>query len=232
MNCIWGGMMLVGIVYGILTGEVDALSEAMLSSAKEAVALCVTMFGIMALWSGLMEIAREANLIRAISKRLRPLLRFLFPDIPEGHPALEHIATNCVANVLGLGSASTVYGLKAMEALEALEEERRTQEDAWSEETCRTKGMIDSPDSAPSEMKQPCRAVPRGTASNEMCTFLILNISSLQLIPVNIIAYRSQYGSVNPTAIVGPGIVATAVSTGVAVVFCRLMNKKCKKKNY
>lgn len=68
----------------------------------------------------------------------------------------------------------------------------------------------------------------RGTASNEMCTFLILNISSLQLIPVNVIAYRSQYGSVNPTAIVGPGILATAVSTGVAVVFCKVMD--CKKR--
>ena len=62
-----------------------------------------------------------------------------------------------------------------------------------------------------------------GTASNEMCTFLILNISSLQLIPVNMIAYRSQYGSVNPAVIVGPAIVATALSTGVAVVFCKCM---------
>ncbi len=65
----------------------------------------------------------------------------------------------------------------------------------------------------------------RGIASNEMCTFLIINISSLQLIPVNVIAYRSQYGSVNPAAVVGPGIVATAVSTGVAVVFCKMMDR-------
>ena len=62
-------------------------------------------------------------------------------------------------------------------------------------------------------------------ASNEMCTFLIINISSLQLIPVNIIAYRSQYGSVNPTAILGPAIVATAISTGVAVFFCKVMDR-------
>jgi len=68
--------------------------------------------------------------------------------------------------------------------------------------------------------------VPRGTASNEMCTFLIINISSLQLIPVNIIAYRSQYGSVNPVAVVGPAIIATAVSTGVAMVFCKMMDRK------
>ncbi len=68
-------------------------------------------------------------------------------------------------------------------------------------------------------------AVPRGTASNEMCTFLILNISSLQLIPVNIIAYRSQYGSADPAAIVGPAILATMASTLVAVVFCKIMDR-------
>ena len=73
-------------------------------------------------------------------------------------------------------------------------------------------------------MRRP--AAPKGTASNEMCTFLILNISSLQLIPVNMIAYRSQYGSVNPTAIVGPAIVATFVSTLTAVVFCKVMDRK------
>ena len=68
--------------------------------------------------------------------------------------------------------------------------------------------------------------MPKGVANNEICTFLILNISSLQLIPVNVIAYRSQYGSVDPAAVVGPGIVATAVSTGVAVVFCWILNKR------
>ena len=70
--------------------------------------------------------------------------------------------------------------------------------------------------------------VPAGTASDEMCTFLVLNISSLQLVPVNIIAYRSQYGSVNPAAVTGPAIVATLVSTGAAVVFCKIMNSSGK----
>ena len=62
-------------------------------------------------------------------------------------------------------------------------------------------------------------------ASNEMCTFLILNISSLQLIPMTVIAYRSQYGSVNPTSIVGPGILATLISTLTAVIFCKMMDR-------
>ncbi|MCD7715635.1 MAG: nucleoside recognition protein [Lachnospiraceae bacterium] len=240
MNAIWGGMLLTGIVYGILTGRADAVAEAVLSSAKEGVSLCVTMFGVMALWSGLMEIAKEAGLIRAVTGRLRPVMRFLFPRIPKDHPALEHIAANCAANVLGLGSASTVYGLKAMEALEELEEERRRDErskkEQVSEEDIGHKAVpvkesegsngINETGQRQKRKRIPCKVVPRGTASSEMCTFLILNISSLQLIPVNIIAYRTQYGSVNPTAVVGPGIVATAVSTGVAVVFCKAMESR------
>lgn len=106
------------------------------------------------------------------------------------------------ANILGLGWACTPAGLKAMEALAQLEQERGNPEYAEG------------------------KGGKNRTASMEMCIFLILNISSLQLIPVNMIAYRSQYGSVNPTAIVGPAIVATAVSTGAAVIFCKLMNRK------
>ena len=68
-------------------------------------------------------------------------------------------------------------------------------------------------------------ATKAGIASNEMCTFLIINISSLQLIPVNVIAYRSQYGSVNPAAIVGAGIISTAISTAVAVIYCKIMDR-------
>ena len=103
-----------------------------------------------------------------------------------------------------------------MEELEKLEEERR--EGKCGNEPDGTAGR--------GRKKRKVSAVAKGTASNEMCTFLILNISSLQLIPVNMIAYRSQYGSVNPAAVVGPAIVATAVSTIAAVVFCKIMDRK------
>ena len=69
------------------------------------------------------------------------------------------------------------------------------------------------------------KPVPRGTANDEMCTFLIVNISSLQLIPINMIAYRSQYGSTDPAAIVGPAIAATAISTAAGILFCRILMK-------
>ncbi len=198
LNYLWAGMIIVGVIYAAFTGRLPDVTNAALESSKEAVALCITMMGVMSFWVGLMEIASKAGIIRTLSRRMRPLIRFLFPSLPEGHPAQKHITVNMIANVLGLGWAATPAGLKAMEELGNLEEGRR-------------------------QGRQPGPVRRKGIASNEMCTFLILNISSLQLIPVNVIAYRSQYGSVNPAAIVGPGILATAVSTLAAVVFCKVM---------
>lgn len=201
LNYLWAGMIIVGIVYAACTGNIVEVTNAALDSSREAITLCITMAGVMAFWTGLMEIARRGGMIRALTGRMAPVLKFLFPGLPAGHPAREHIATNFIANVLGLGWAATPAGLRAMEELGKLEEDRRA-------------GRAAGP------------ARKRGIAGNEMCTFLIINISSLQLIPVNVIAYRSQYGSVNPAAIVGAGILATSVSTGAAILFCRVMERK------
>lgn len=194
-------MILLGIVYGAVTGNMQAVTDATFASAKDAVTLCITMTGMMALWVGVMEIARGAGLIRKWSEKLKPFIHFLFPGIPKGHKAQEYIAANMIANILGIGSAATPAGLKAMEALQ-----ERNLELCGQKGTSRKRG----PD----------------IATDEMCTFLIVNISSLQLIPVNIIAYRSQYGSVNPAAVVGPGLIATICSTAAAIIFCKL-KKRC-----
>lgn len=196
MNYLWAGMMLVGIVYASFHGTLPQVTEGALDAAKEAVSLCITMTGVMSFWVGLMKIAEKTGMIGGLSRKLKPILQFLFPGIPKGHIANEYIATNFIANVFGLGWAATPAGLKAMEALADLEKERGNSGDA---------------------------------ASDEMCTFLILNISSLQLISVNLIAYRSQYGSANPAAIVGPGIVATVCSTFAAIIFCKIINRRRKK---
>ena len=227
MDYLWGGMLLTGIVYGALCGKMQEVTDALLGSAKEAVSLCVVMTGVMAVWMGRMEIAREGGLLDVMERKIRPLVRFLFPDVPEGHPALEWISANFLANFLGLGWAATPAGLKAMEALEELEEERRNREERIRGENRETDRYGNRSKENRMKQKNSRRekrgsAVPRGTASNEMCTFLIVNISSLQLIPVNILAYRSQYGSVNPAAVVGPVIAATGVSTAAAVVFCKI----------
>lgn len=212
MNYLWGFMITAGIVYAAFNGTLPEVTQAAVDSSKEAVTLCVTMTGVMSLWVGLMRIAEKAGIIQGAVRGLKPFLRFLFPDIPKGHTANQYIAENFIANVFGLGWAATPAGIRAVEELEKLEEERR--EGKIGNEPDGTAGR--------GRKKRKVPAVAKGTASNEMCTFLILNISSLQLIPVNMIAYRSQYGSVNPAAIVGPAIVATAVSTAVAAVYCKV----------
>ncbi len=216
LNYLWAGMILIGIIFASFTGRMPEITNAALDSSKEAVTLCITMMGVMSFWVGLMEIAEKAGIIKSASRKIRPFIHFLFPNLPLQHPAAEHITTNIIANVLGLGWAATPAGLKAMEELAKLEDERRAA--VGIRGTSGIKNRLQKNKNIP--------AMPKGVASNEMCTFLILNISSLQLIPVNVIAYRSQYGSVNPAAIVGAGIVSTAVSTGVAIVFCKVMDRK------
>lgn len=214
MNYLWAFMILFGVIFSAFHGTLPAVTGAVLDSAKEAVTLCITMTGVMSFWMGLMRIAERGGVIAGLSRKLKPVLRFLFPQIPPDHIANEHIAANMIANVFGLGWAATPAGLKAMESLEALEESRRKDMGMQTGEAKRKRGH---------HAKQ--APVPRGTANAEMCTFLIMNISSLQLIPVNIIAYRSQYGSVNPAEIIGPAILATVISTITAVIFCKFAQK-------
>ena len=127
LNYIWAGMILLGVIYGVCTGQMSALTGGALDSAREAVSLCITMAGVMALWMGLMEIAQESGMIAKMTKGIRPFLKFMFPRLPEDHPAGEYITTNLIANVLGLGWACTPAGLKAMEQLAELEKQRAGQ---------------------------------------------------------------------------------------------------------
>ena len=198
LNYLWAGMILIGIVYAVFTGNMEAVTNGALDSAKEAITLCITMCGVMALWTGLMEIANKSGLIDKMTKGISPFISFLFPNLSKEHKAREYISINVISNMLGLGWAATPAGLKAMEELSKLQEKKEP-----------NNGRVH-------------------IASNEMCTFLVVNISSLQLVPVNIIAYRSQYGSVSPTAVIGPGIIATVISTLVGIIFCKFMcrNKK------
>lgn len=183
LNYLWSFMILIGMLWGAINGNLEQVTQGLLDSAKDAVTLGFTMFGIMSFWCGVLEIGSRAGLIDWLTGKIGPVLDFLFPGVGKEHPARKPIAVNIVANMLGLGMAATPAGLEAMRAMENGD-----------------------------------------TATNDMCTFLILNISSLQLIPVNMIAYRSQYGSADPTAIIGPALIATTFSTIVAVAFCKAAN--------
>ncbi|MCM1202260.1 MAG: spore maturation protein, partial [Bacteroides fragilis] len=124
LNYIWAFMILIGVVFGAFTGNMEEVSKAALDSAGEAVSLCITMIGVMSLWVGLMEIAQKSGLIAKMTKGISPFVSFLFPGIPQRHPAREYISANLIANILGLGWACTPAGLKAMEELAKLEAER------------------------------------------------------------------------------------------------------------
>ena len=186
LNYLWGFMIVLGVTVGVIRGDIGAVSNATLTSSKEAVMLCITMLGIMSMWTGIMQIAKKCGVVEAFTKVLRPVIRFLYPSIPKEHIVNEYIASNMIANILGLGWAATPVGLMAMKELKAINKD--------------------------SEI-----------ASCDMCTLLIVNISSLQLIPVNIIAYRTQYGSVNPAEILAAGLLATICSSLIGVAFAVIM---------
>lgn len=218
LNIIWAVMILLAVLYGAFAGNMSQVTNAALDSAGEAISLCLTMAGVVALWMGLMEIAQKAGLIEKLTRAISPFLRFMFPKIPKGHPAGDYIATNIIANIMGLGWACTPAGLKAMEELAKLEAERGTP--GYEGDDRKVGTRRDTPE------KEAQRKPVERRASNEMCSFLILNISSLQLIPVNMIAYRSQYGSADPAAVIAPAIAATLFSSLVAVLYCKWKDRR------
>jgi len=188
LNKIWGGMILLAIVIAIFTGNMPALTNAAIESAREAITLCITMLGIMSMWAGLMTVAEKAGLVGALARKARPLLRYLFPDLGKNHPAHEPIATNFIANILGLGWAATPSGLRAMKEMQA-----------------------ENP--------------KKDTATRSMRMFMVINMSSLQLVTISVVAYRMQFGSANPSEIIGPGLIVTMATTVVAVAFCKMLEK-------
>ncbi|WP_069998949.1 nucleoside recognition domain-containing protein [Cellulosilyticum sp. I15G10I2] len=189
LNYLWSFMVIFSILISGFKGGMQEVTTAALTSSQDAVQLCIKMGGIVALWMGIMRIAEKAKLIDALARKMTPLLDFLFPEVPKEHAARKYIATNLIANFLGLGWAATPPGLKAMIELQKLN---------------KTKHL----------------------ASHSMCMFLIINISSVQLISINMISYRASYGSSNPTEIIAPCIMATLISTLTAISFAKIMYRK------
>ena len=188
INYIWCGMIIIGIIVGTLTGNIEAVSTAAIEWAETAVELSLGLIGVMALWLGLMKIAEEAGIVRGMGLLVKPIMVRLFPEVPADHPAMGSIVANMAANFFGLGNAATPLGIKAMQELQDLNENKEE-------------------------------------ASNAMVMFLAINTSSVTLISSSTIAYRSAAGAANPADIIAPTIVATVVSTTVAIVACKLLEK-------
>ena len=126
INYIWAGFIIVGIIYGILTNNFSSINTEILESSKTTLDLIMKTFPLVALWTGIMNIAKESKLLEKLSNFISPLLGKLFPEIPKGHESLGYIASNIVINLFGLGSAATPFGLKAMKSLQELNDDKTT----------------------------------------------------------------------------------------------------------
>ena len=118
LNAIWPVLIIVSLVYGIYTGDLRNLNEAIFNSSKDAVSLTMTLLGTMCLWSGLIEIASKTKIVDRLKKLLNPFINFLFPDSKNNPELKQIISMNIVANVLGLGNAATPLGLNAMKTMQ------------------------------------------------------------------------------------------------------------------
>ena len=126
INIIWLYMIIISILVAAYTGEMKAVSDASFAAARSAVTLALGLIGGMALWLGIMKVAEAAGLMNAVSRAIRPVMHWLFPEVPQNHPAMHAIIMNIAANMLGLGSAATPMGLKAMSELDKLNPNKGT----------------------------------------------------------------------------------------------------------
>lgn len=189
INKIWAFFIASGILYALFTGNIETINKEILDSSKTALDMIVKIFPVMALWLGIMRIAETSGLLSKMSNKLAPILGKLFPEIPKKHESLSLIASNIIANMFGLGSAATPFGLKAMASLQEINEKK-------------------------------------DTASRSMITFLVLNTSGVTIIPTTIISLRMLYGSINPTEIVFPCILATICSTVAGLIMDRFLARR------
>ncbi|HDN60099.1 MAG: nucleoside recognition protein [Candidatus Neomarinimicrobiota bacterium] len=188
LNYIWLFLMLVSILVGAVNGRLGEVTKAAVDSASTAVEISLGLIGIMALWLGIMKIAEKGGIIRVLARLIRPIGKFLFPRIPEDHPAIGLMLMNLVANWLGLGNAATPLGLKAMESLQSLNKKK-------------------------------------DTATNAMVVFLALNTASICIIPMTIIAVRTELGSKNPFEIISTTFLASLCATIAAVTAAKLLQR-------
>ncbi|KAB3537812.1 spore maturation protein [Alkaliphilus pronyensis] len=186
MNILWVLMILLGMLMAIVTGNINIINDVLINDVQEAVVFAISLTGIMAVWLGLMNIAKRSGLMNSLSVIFRPIIRLLFPSIPVNHPATSAIMMNMMANMFGAGNSATALGLKAMEELQAINSNKKV-------------------------------------ASNAMCMFLVINMSSIQLIPLTVIKIRADAASAFPEEIIATTIFTTTISTVVGILACKAL---------
>lgn len=118
LNIIWPIFIIISFAYAIVVGNVEEVNKSIFESAGSAVELSITFFGTMCLWNGIMKIVQETSLMNRLTKLLKPVMKFLFPELKKESPAKNEISMNIIANILGLGNAATPLGIRAMNELQ------------------------------------------------------------------------------------------------------------------
>lgn len=184
MAWIWTGMVAISVIYGLFSGNISAVGTAAMDGAASAVTLCISMAGVICLWSGVMEVMRRGGLSRKLAVLLRPILRRLFKGSANNDAAMEAVSANVSANLLGLGNAATPLGIKAA-----------------------------------SEMKT------GDTANDDLCTFVVLNTASIQLIPATVAGIRAAAGAENPFSILPAVWITSIASVTVGLIAAKLFRR-------
>lgn len=230
LNYIWiaffliaFGIALIRLVFFGDTEVFPALMNSTFDSSKNAFEISLGLTGMLALWLGVMKIGERGGVVNLLARLLSPIFTKLFPDIPKGHPATGSIFMNIAANMLGLDNAATPLGLKAMEQLQKLNEEKINESLSPNPSPeGRGSGNV-SPNGGRLEGADAERL--RLTASNPMIMFLVLNTSGLTLVPVSILAYRSQMGAAQPTDVFVPILLATFFATLAGIIVTSLYQR-------
>lgn len=126
VNKIWLALILIGFIFAALKGDINTVTQAAFEGAATGVTVCFGLISVLVFWLGIMRLAEDAGLVKAISKLLGPVVSFLFPDVPKNHPAMGYILSNMSANLLGLGNAATPMGIRAMQQLQELNPDKET----------------------------------------------------------------------------------------------------------
>lgn len=188
INYIWFFLIFFGVLVGLLSGNGEVISKAIVNSSGSTVTFIIELTGIMCFWCGVMKVAEKSGLTDKLAKILKPVLKLIFKDAAKDEKALGAIVMNLTANMMGLSNAATPFGIKAMEEMDRLNKEK-------------------------------------GTASNDMSLFLVLNAACIQLVPSTIISIRAACNSTNPGIIILPALISTATAAMVGVICCKILQR-------
>ncbi|MDP4143570.1 MAG: nucleoside recognition domain-containing protein [Bacillota bacterium] len=188
INYIWFFIIAFGMIFGIFTGRGELVSKVVVSSTSSTVELIVELVGIMCFWCGIMKIAQQSGLTDKLAKLLKPILRIVFRETSKNEHIMGPMIMNITSNMMGLSNAATPFGIKTMQEMEKINNNK-------------------------------------GTATNDMIRFLVLNAACIQLVPTSVISIRAACGSQNPAVIIVPAIITTGTAAVMGMIYCKILEK-------